>query len=84
MPLIKDFVSYRDYLTVFSSYRLKFLYLYRENSFKAAEDRTKSVVAYDIEKVRIIVMHFVRLSQRRCGHEITAETKVYLKEIGLK
>ena len=84
MPVIKDFVTYRDYLIVFSSFRIKFLYLYRENFLKAAEDRNKTFVAYDIDKVRIIVMHFVRLSQRMRGLEITADTKAYLKEIGLK
>ena len=48
------------------------------------EERKKPDVSYDIEKVRIIVMHFFRLSQRRSGHEITPETEAYLKEIGLK
>jgi hypothetical protein len=48
-----------------------------------AEEETKTDVSYDIEKVKIIVLHFLRITIWS-RHQLKSETVAYFEEIGLK
>jgi hypothetical protein len=54
--VIDGFDYYQSYLHIFSSYRIKY------RGFIEKKDQKDDIPSYDIEKVKIIAMHFYKLS----------------------
>jgi hypothetical protein len=76
LPAIEDLRQYQHHLHIFSSYRIKC------RIFREKKDQTKTDISYDIEKQKIVAMHFFKFSIES-GKKLEPETLAYFEEIGL-